>query len=78
MLHVDDLHLYLKCHSSAGVFQTFFWKKPTTWFSHKWNIAWKWFKLLNVEPFKENVPKGKYNANVIIQTHDWENVFVAK
>ena len=41
-IQVIDLHLYLKCHSSAGVFQTFCSKKPNTWFLYKWNIGWKW------------------------------------
>ena len=30
--YVDDLHLYLKCHPSTSVFQTFRKLKPTTWF----------------------------------------------
>ena len=29
--------IYLECHSSTRVFQ----KKPTTWFTRKWNIGWK-------------------------------------
>ena len=38
----NDLYLYLKCHSSTGVFHAFCKKKPTTWFQHKWNIGLKW------------------------------------
>ena len=38
-MQVDDLHLYLKCHSSTDVFQTFYRQKPTTWFILKWNIG---------------------------------------
>ena len=37
---IDDLHLYLKCHSFTGVFQPFK-KKPTTWFIRKWNTGRK-------------------------------------
>ena len=46
---IIDLHLYLKCHSSTGVFQTFWLEKPTTWFLHKSNIGWKWVKQVYVE-----------------------------
>ena len=46
-MQVDDLHLYLKCHSSADVFQTFDQQKPTTWFILKWNIGRKWVNSLS-------------------------------
>ena len=44
-MHVDDMHRYLKCHSSTGVFQTFCQQKPTTWFIHNQNIGRKWVKF---------------------------------
>ena len=46
-----DLHLYLKWHSSTGVFQTFWQKKPTTWFLHKSNIGRKWVKAPGIITF---------------------------
>ena len=36
-----DLHLYLKCHSSIGVFHTFRYQEPSNWFVHVWNIGKK-------------------------------------
>ena len=50
-MQVDDLHLYLKCHCSAGVFQTFSWEKPTTWFLHKCNIGRKWVGMYIPIPY---------------------------
>ena len=44
-MQVDDLHLYLKSHSSTGVFQTFCYQKPTNWFLHQWNIGRKWVNI---------------------------------
>ena len=41
-MQVIDLHFYLKCHSSTGVFQIFCYWKSTTWFVHKWNFGQKW------------------------------------
>ena len=41
-----DLHLCFKCHSTTGVFRTFCWQKPTTWFIHKSNIGRKWVNIL--------------------------------
>ena len=37
------MHLYLKCHSSTGIFQT-----TDYWFIHKWNIGRKWVKLVSI------------------------------
>ena len=39
----DDLHLYLKCHSSTGVFQSF-GSKTKYLVSTLWNIGRKWVK----------------------------------
>ena len=50
-MQVDDLHLYLKRHSSAGVFQTFCWEKQTTWFLHKCNIGQKWVRMYIPIPY---------------------------
>ena len=50
-INKKELHPYLECHSSTGVFQTFCLQKPTTFFFRKWNIGRKWvnafFFLLN-------------------------------
>ena len=49
---VDDLHLYLKCHSSTGIFQTFGSKNQLPGLSIIGtlvenglirHIGWKWF-----------------------------------
>ena len=38
-MQVNYLHLYLKCHSSTGIFPRFYWCKSSTWFLHHRTLA---------------------------------------